>query len=309
MTLQRQGTQWPTLPYDEWQATQATLHRWMQIVGKVTLEGTPFLNEWWNVGLTVTSRGMTTPLIPYGQEAFTIAFDFIDHTLSIDVTDGRTGRLPLRPQSVASFYLEFFNTLEALGIDMPINPMPVEIVDPVSLDFDEGNDAYDADAVYRWWCILFQTEKVLQRYRSSFAGKSSPVLFFWGSFDLAATRFSGHPASLPPGAPRFMQLAEDQENIAVGFWPGNDNYAGVPLGEPAFYAYIFPEPPGFKQATIRPAEAAYRPELGQFLLPYEAVRQAPAPEGMILDFFQSVYDAGSSLAGWDRPRLEMERVP
>lgn len=300
---------WPTLAFDEWEWTQATLHRWTQIVGKVKLESTPFLNEWWNVAFFVTPTGMTTGLMPYRDEAFSISFDFLDHKLDIHVSDGRTKTLPLVPQSVADFYAAFFAALGELGIDVPIYRMPVEIVNPVAFDLDHDNNAYDADAVQRWWRIQLQAAKVLQRFQTPFGGKSSPVLFFWGSFDLTVARFSGRPASLPESAPLFMQLAEDQENFAVGFWPGNDNYAGIRLGEPAFYAYIFPEPGGFKDASIRPNSAFYHPDLGQFLLPYEAVRTSAAPHEQILDFYESAYQAAASLAGWDRAALELKRVP
>lgn len=248
---------WPDLPLDEWRDTQETLHRWTQIVGKVKLELTSFLNEWWNVALSVTARGLTSGPIPYGNGAFEIAFDFIEHNLSIQTSDGRTRYLPLIPRSVADFYAEFFATLRALEIEVEINPIPVEIDDPISCELDRTRASYDAEMVNRWWRILVRTETVLQRYRSSFSGKSSPIMFFWGSFDLTTVRFSGRPASTPEGVPRFFQLAEDQENVSCGFWPGNPNYAGVMLGEPAFYAYIFPEPPGFAGAEVLPGAAAY----------------------------------------------------
>lgn len=299
---------WPPLPYHDWKDTQATLHRWMQIVGKVKLETTPFLNEWWNVALTVTTNGMTTGLVPYRDEAFSVSFDFIHHQLRIEVTTGQSSSLHLRPQTVGSFYAEFFAELETLGISVAINPIPVEIVNPVSLEVDQDNRAYDNDAVGRWWRIQMQTAKVLQRYRRTFAGKSSPIMFFWGSFDITTVRFSGRRAALPEGAPRFMQLAEDQENMAVGFWPGNDNFAGVPLGEPAFNAYIFPEPEGFSSASILPEDAYHHQELGQFILPYEAARGSANPDATVLQFFESVYDAAATLAGWDRDALELRLV-
>jgi hypothetical protein len=283
--------------------------RWTQIVGKVKLELTPFLNEWWNVALSVTPRGLTSGSIPYGNGAFEIAFDFIDHNLSIQTSDGRTRFLPLIPRSVADFYAEFFATLRTLDIDVEINPMPVEIVDPISCELDRIHASYDAEMVHRWWRILLQTDTVLQRYRSSFAGKSSPIMFFWGSFDLTTVRFSGRPASPPEGAPRFLQLAEDQENIACGFWPGNANYAGVTLSEPAFYAYIYPEPPGFREARVHPDAAAYHPKLGQFILPYSSIRDLPDPGAGILTFFESAYEAAATLAGWNRDALELAELP
>ncbi len=301
----RATTAWPALPLDEWRATQETLHRWTQIVGKLKLALTPFLNEWWNVALHLTGRGLTTGPMSYGDRSIEVSFDFVDHNLVIATSDGAVTTQSLAPRAVADFYNEFFAALRALGIEVAINPMPVEIADPVSFARDREHATYDADAAHRWWRVLLQTETVLQRYRAPFAAKSSPVLFYWGSFDLSATRFSGKPAPpLPAGTPRFFQLAEDQENIAVGFWPGNTSAAGVTLGEPAFYGYIFPEPDGFKAATVRPEAAFYHPRLGQFILPYEAARQTADPSSTILAFYQSVYEVAVTRAGWDRGALE-----
>lgn len=301
---------WPALPFDEWADTQATLHRWTQIVGKVKLALTPFLNEWWNVALLVNARGLTTGPIPHRRGAFDIDFDFVTHNLCIRAADGRVKAMPLLPRSVAEFHREFFAALDALEIDVTITPMSVEIVDDaIPFADDRKHASYDADAVYRWWRILIRTEAVLQRYRTGFAGKSSPILFFWGSFDLTTVRFSGRPASLPEGAPRFMQLAEDQENLAAGFWPGNANHAGVSLGSPAFYAYVFPEPAGFAGATIRPEAAFFHPDLGQFILPYDAIREVADPAADVLAFFESVYDAGATLGGWNRAALELSARP
>lgn len=298
------GAPWPALPFAAWSDTQYTLHMWTQIVGKVKLELTPFLNQWWNVTFTVTPRGMTTGPIPAGSRIFSIDFDFIDHGLAIQTNDGATRGMPLIPRSVADFYHELMAVLRDLDIAVEINPMPTEIVDPIRCDLDHVNKSYDSEAVQRWWRVLAQADKVLQRFRTPFIGKSSPVHFFWGSFDLSHTRFTGRPASLPAGAPRFMQLAENQENYACGFWPGNANYAGRTLGEPAFYAYIFPEPDGFATAAVKPAEAYYHPDFGQFLLPYETVRQSADPGRAVLDFFQSTYEAAADQAGWDRAALE-----
>ena len=300
---------WPELPLAEWRETQETLHRWLQIVGKVALARTPFLNQWWHVGYSLTTRGLTTGLIPDGERAFGIDFDFIGHALTITTTTGEQRALPLIPRSVAAFYEEFFTTLASLDIRVTIDPMPVEIVNPIPCDVDHERDAYDAAAVERWWRIMLSTELVLQRYRTPFVGKASPPLFFWGSFDLTMTRFNGRPASLPPGAPVFMQLAEDQENVACGFWPGNANYAGLELGEPAFYAYIFPEPASFPAASVRPAAASYRRHFGQFILPYAAVRALPDPAAGVLDFFTSAYEAAAESAGWDRAALERHDLP
>lgn len=302
--------EWPALPLDAWQDTQATLHRWLQIVGKVKLELSPFLNEWWNVALVVTARGLTTGPIPHHAGAFDIELDFIAHELHVRAADGRVRTLPLRPQTVAEFHDAFLTALRELGIEVTITPRPVEIAhDAIPFREDRLHGAYDADAVTRWWRIVLRTDLVLQRYRTQFAGKSSPIMFFWGSFDLTAARFCGRSAQVPEGAPRFFQLAEDQENVACGFWPGNANHAGVMLGEPAFYAYIYPEPEGFRDAAIRPDAAAYHPELGQFILPYDSVRTSADPDEAVLAFFESVYDAASTLAGWDRPALALTEPP
>ena len=296
---------WPALPLDAWRETQETLHLWTQIVGKVKLELTPFLNEWWNVAFTVTPRGLTTGLMPSGTGAFAVDFDFIDHALSIRTVDGRTQSLPLIPQTVAAFYAQFMATLRAMGIDVTINPLPVELPDPIiPLDIDETHRSYDPEPVQRWWRIMVQTEKILQQFRSPFTGKSSEVNFFWGSFDLSTARFSGRPADPPKGAPRFLQIAERQENFACGFWPGNVTMSGVTLGEPAFYAYAYPEPPGFRDAAVTPAAAHYRPALGEFILTYADARDDAAPEQAIHSFFQRVYEAAADLAQWDRAGLE-----
>jgi hypothetical protein len=246
---------------------------------------------------------MTTGLVPCRDRVFTVDYDFIDPNLSILTDDGRTKELFLVPRTVASFYREFMQMLAALGIEVTINALPAEVPNPIACDVDDVHSSYDPDAVTRWWRILLQTAKVLQRHRSSFMGKSSPVNFFWGSFDLNATRFSGRPAPLPQG-PRFYQLSEDQENVACGFWPGNPNMAGLSPGEAAFYAYIYPEPAGFAEASVRPAAASYDNRLGEFILPYEEVRRAPSPETMLLEFFQSTYEAAAELARWDRSALE-----
>jgi hypothetical protein len=212
--------------------------------------------------------------------------------------------MPLFPRSVADFYQEFMAVLESLGIDVTINPLPAEVPDPIPFDQDHGHAAYDPVYVERWWQIMVQTGKVLQRFRTPFVGKSSPINFFWGSFDLNAARFSGRPAPLLEGVPRFLQLAEDQENFSCGFWPGNANMAGVTYGEPAFYAYIYPAPSGFNEATVKPEGAYFDTQLGEFLLRYDDVRRTESPEREILDFFQSTYEAAARLANWNRETLE-----
>jgi hypothetical protein len=295
---------WPPLPFAAWRETQATLHMWTQIVGKVALELTPFLNEWWNIAFQVTPRGLTTGPIPAAERTFRLEFDFIAHALVIRGSDGAVQAIPLHPRSVADFYAELMATLASLGLEVTINPLPVEIPHPLRFDRDHVHAAYDGEAVQRWWRILVQIDNVVQRFRTPFVGKSSPVNVFWGSFDLSHTRFSGRPATPPAAWPRFMRLAEEQENFACGFWPGNAGPSGLTLGEPAFYAYIFPEPAGFQTAAVRPLAAAYHAGLGELIIPYDAVRQSAAPAEAVLDFFQSAYEAAATHAGWDRDVLE-----
>jgi hypothetical protein len=296
---------WPPLPYDDWKDTLHTLHMCMQVVGKVKLALAPFLNEWWQVAFHLTARGMTTGLVPYGEGAFEVVFDFVDHNLFVVTDDGRIKTLSLLPRTVAAFYADFMAVLSALGIDVTIDPVPTEVADPIPFDRNTAYSAYDPDPVNRWWRIQVQTAKVLQRFRSPFIGKSSPINFFWGSFDLSETRFSGRPAPIPDG-PRFYQLSEDQENFAIGFWPGNPNMAGTTLGEPAFYAYIYPDPAGFKEASVQPGTAHYDSRLGEFILLYRDACRADAPDEAILQFFRSTYEAAATLAGWDRQALERD---
>jgi hypothetical protein len=290
---------WPALPYAEWKDTLATLHMWMQIVGKVKLELSPFLNEWWNVAFGVTARGLTTSTIPIGQRMFQVDFDFIDHHLMIHVSDGSSRSMPLVPCSVADFYLEFMTILESLGIQVKINTHPVEVDNGIPFPEDRVHADYDSLYANRWWRILLGVSRVLERYRTPFAGKSSPVQFWWGSFDLATTRFSGRPAPPRPWPAHWMELSADQEEALAGFWPGNDT-----LPEPAFVAYTYPEPPGCRTAAIRPEGAFFHPELGEFILPYENVRRVANPDRLILDFYRSAYEACATLAGWDRVALE-----
>ncbi len=295
---------WPPLPFQEWKESCETLQMWTQIAGKVKLELAPFLNHWWEVAFFVTPRGLTTATIPYGNRIFEINFDFIDHNLSIVTSDDSRKFVPLIPRSVADFYQEFMATLRALDIDVTINTMPVEIPDPIPFEENRVHASYDPVYVNRWWRIMMQVDKVLQRYRTPFVGKSSPVQFFWGSFDLNQTRYSGKPANPPEGAPRFLQLAENEQNVACGFWPGNATFSGMTLGEPAFYSYTYPEPKEFKEATIRPSAAHYDSRLGEFVLLYKDACAAASPEQAIMDFYQSTYEAGATLAGWDRDTLE-----
>lgn len=295
---------WPPLPWAEWGATCDTLHMWMQIVGKVKLELAPFLNEWWEVAFELTARGMTTGLIPFAGGVFDVGFDFIDHTLSIRTDLGITKSLALVPRTVADFYGDFMDALDAVGVDVSIDPTPTEVPNPIPCDVNRVHSSYDPDSVNRWWRIQLQTEKVLQRYRSTFVGKSSPIQFFWGSFDLSHTRFSGRPAPPPQSARRFLRIAEDQENIACGFWPGNANAAGVQLGEPAFYSYIYPAPEGYGDAPVKPPAAGFDQMFGEFVLHYEDIRHRPSPEQDLLEFFQTAYEAAANLAHWNRAALE-----
>jgi hypothetical protein len=272
---------------------------WMQIVGKVKLELTPFLNEWWNVPFAVTARGLTTAPIPFGQRMFQVDFDFIDHRLAVHLSDGQSRELPLVARSVADFYLQFMQLLDSLGIQVSINTQPVEVDNGIRFEHDRVHAAYDALHMNRCWRILLGTSRLLEQYRTRFVGKSSPVQFWWGSFDLAATRFSGRPA--PPRAwpARWMARGADHEQELAGFWPGNEK-----LPEPAFVAYTYPEPPGCRTAAIQPDAAFFHPELAEFILPYEKVRLAANPDRLILDFYRRNYELFATLAGWNRAALE-----
>ncbi len=290
---------WPALPFEAWKDTYETLHMWTQIVGKVRMELSPLVNHWWHVTLYVTPRGLTTSSIPYQGRTFAVNFDFIDHNLSILTSDGTSKTLPLIPRSVAAFYQEFMACLHALGIEVTINTLPSEVRNPIRCDEDEVHASYDPIYAQRFWHILVQTDTVLKRYRSPFLGKSSPVHFFWGGFDLVLTVFSGRRAPERPGADRIMREGSSHEEISCGFWPGDERFPA-----PAFYSYTLPEPPGLKTTTIRPAAAFYSQELGEFVLRYDDVRRASSPERALLEFFQSTYEAGATLAKWDREALE-----
>ncbi len=290
---------WPSLPYAEWKPTLATLHMWAQIVGKVKLELTPFLTNWWNVTFAVTARGLTSGMIPCGQRMFQADFDFVAHRLTVVVSDGRSRSMPLAPRSVAAFYQEFMDVLESLGIRVKITTHPVEVNDGIPFEEDKVHADYAPLSVNRWWRILLGVTRLLERYRTPFIGKSSPVQFWWGSFDLATTRFSGRPAPPRQWPARWMALGAESEQALAGFWPGNER-----LPEPAFVAYTYPEPPGCRTAVIQPDAAYFHPELAEFILPYENVRLAEDPDQLILDFYRSTYDVGATLAGWDRQELE-----
>src|SRR4051812_49290752 len=289
---------WPELPYEAWKDTYATLHMWLQVVGKVALAQAPPLNHSWAIAMQVTPRGLATRTLPYGARTFTIEFDFLAHELVIRTSDGDVRKLPLAPRTVADFYREVMDTLRAMALPVKIWTMPVEIPGPIRFEQDTVHRAYDPEYAQRCWRILAQIERVLSATRCDFIGKASPVHFFWGSFDLAVTRFSGRPAP-PRDGPAFMQEAYSQEVISHGWWPGSG-----PVLEPAFYAYAVPEPPGLKAARIQPRGAFYHGELGEFILPYETVRRAESPEHAIGAFIDSTYEQAANLGRWNRAVLE-----
>ncbi len=289
---------WPALPLNEWKDTYDTLHMWAQIVGKITLALAPPLNHCWGIAFHVTARGLTTPLLPYGDQSLAMEFDFIDHRLAVRMSGGTPRSLPLEPRSVAAFYRDLMALVREMGVNVKIWPMPVEIPDPIRFEQDEQHRSYDPEFANRFWRILTRVQAVFAARRCSFIGKCSPVHFFWGSFDLAVTRFSGRPAP-PREGPAFMRDAYSHEVISHGFWPGS-----APVLEPAFYAYAVPEPAGLKDARVKPADAYYHRELGEFILPYDAVRKARSAEEAIAAFVDSTYDAAATLAHWDRAALE-----
>jgi hypothetical protein len=291
---------WPALPLDAWKDTYATLHMWTQIVGKITLALAPPVNHSWGIALHVTARGLTTPLLPHGQRSFTLEFDFVDHRLVVRTSDGSVRELRLEPRSVAAFYRDLMSLLQDMSLPVKIWPMPVEIPAPIPFERDEEHRSYDPEYAHRFWWILVQVQRVLADRRCRFVGKCSPVHFFWGSFDLAVTRFSGRPAPLRDG-PAFMREAYSHEVISHGFWPGS-----APVLEPAFYAYAVPEPPGLKEARVQPAAAYYHRELGEFILPYDAVRTAASPEEALGQFLDSTYAVAADLARWDRAALDRQ---
>jgi hypothetical protein len=298
----RRSELWPALPLESWKDTYATLHMYTQIVGKVRLALTPLVNHWWNVPLYVSARGLTTSAIPYGDKTFEIWFDFVDQQVIVQVSDGTRKTLALVPRAVADFYAEFMQMLHSAGIEVKIWHMPVEVPNPIPFDEDRVHASYDPDAAQRFWRILLSVQQVFDEFRSEFVGKCSPVHFFWGSFDLAVTRFSGRRAPERPGADRITREAYSHEVSSVGFWPGGGNIAGA-----AFYSYTAPEPPGFREAPVRPAGAHYDAQLGEFLLMYDDVRTAPSPSVALLEFCQTTYDAGATLGRWDRASLERQR--
>ena len=287
------------LPFDSWKDTLATLHMWTQIVGKVRLELCPLVNHWWNVTFYVTARGLTTSTMPFAAADVEVSFDFIDHKLLIQTCDGGTRVLALRPQSVADFYREFMAALAELGVEVKINTKPQEVPDPIPFEQDTLHASYDAEAVHRFWRILVWVDEVFKEFRAGFLGKVSPVHFFWGSFDLAVTRFSGRKA--PPRRGVITSEAYSHEVSSAGFWPGGGDIKG-----PAFYSYAAPEPQGFADQPVLPKQAFYHPQMKEFLLLYDDVRAADSPRDALLAFLRSTYEAAANLAQWDRKALERQ---
>jgi hypothetical protein len=290
---------WPELPLDAWKDTYATLHLWTQIVGKIRLAQCPRINHWWEVALYVNSTGLTTSPIPYGGGIFEIQFDFIHHKLLIHTSRDERASMALAPRSVADFYGEFMESLASLGIHAKIWRMPVEIADPIAFDRDTKHASYDPEYANRFWRILVSSSEIFKEFRSRFIGKSSPVHFFWGSFDLAVTRFSGRRAPAREGADSITREAYSHEVISAGFWPG-----GGDIKNAAFYTYAAPEPSGFADARIGPAKAFYHPQMHEFFLMYDDVRRAPSPKAALLEFLQSTYEAGARQGNWNREELE-----
>ena len=293
------GEIWPRLAVKDWQETYATLHMWTQIVGHIRMKQTPLVNHWWNTALYLTSRGLTTSPIPYGTRTFDIDFDFIDHRLFIRTSDGAVKTLALEPRSVADFYRELMDTLRSLAIEVRIHGKPDEVADPIPFAEDDKHASYDAEYANRFWRVLLQADRVFKQFRSSFIGKCSPVHFFWGSFDLAVTRFSGRSAPEKPGADSITREGYSHEVISHGFWPG-----GGTVESPIFYSYTAPAPAGLDKEVVRPSSAFYTTELSEFILPYDAVRESDSPDETLLEFCESTYEAGARLANWDRESLE-----
>jgi hypothetical protein len=290
---------WPPLPLDAWRDTYATLHLWTQIVGKIALALTPRANHFWNVAFQITARGLATQLLKSGDRTFNIAFDFVDHHLVIQCSTGASESIPLQPRTVAEFYKLVMDRLMAMGLETRIWPVQVETAEPVRLDQDVAHHSYDPQAANAFWRILVTIKPIFENFRCGFIGKCSPVHFFWGSFDLASTRFSGRRAPEKAGADPITKESYSHEVISQGFWPGSG-----PIQEPAFYAYAAPEPAGFKEASVQPAAAFYSKDLSEFILPYEAVRAGRSPAADLTAFLTTTYEAGASLGKWDRANLE-----
>jgi hypothetical protein len=294
---------WPELRWEDWSDTADTLHMWTQIVGKTRLALSPLQAHWWNVPLYVSARGLSTSAMPYGDEFLEIEFDFVSHQLHFRLSTGATTSTPLRAQTVAAFYAEYQQTLASLGLEIPIYATPVELAHPIPFADDVEHHSYDSAAAHRFWRVLMRADQLFQKVSSDFVGKVSPVHFFWGSFDLAVTRFSGRPAPPREGADPITREAYSQEVISAGFWPGNGGY-----GKAAFYCYAAPSPQNLDASTIQPPPAFFDKALGEFILPYEDLRQSPSPDEALLAFLQTTYNAAADLAKWDRQALERHAV-
>ncbi len=297
---------WPELPYRAWQETCTTLHLWAQIVGKVRLARTPWLNHSWHATLYVTARGLTTSLIPHGRRALQIDFDFLDHALVISTSDGAGRRIPLRPRTVADFHVAVMSALAELDLPVEIHGSPSEVPDPIPFRDDQVHASYDAEFAQRYWRVLVQVDRVFKEFRTAFLGKVSPVHLFWGALDLAVTRFSGrlappHPGGIPHLPDAITREAYSHEVSSAGFWPG-----GGPVDQAMFYSYAYPAPAAYRSSAVEPAAACYHEQLGEFVLPYDAVRSADAPEQVLLAFLDSTYRAAADTGNWDRAALECE---
>jgi len=302
MQTQDLGATWPAIPVADWQDTRDTVHLWTQIVGKIQLARTPLISHWWNVPLTVTARGLSTALLPTDSGGFQIDFDFVEHRLVVSTDSGEQRTMPLTAQSVADFYADLMTVLDDLGVSTPIWAMPVEITGAIPFDRDHEHASYDRDSIERFWRALIRMTAVFEAFRAGFLGKASPVQFYWGGFDLAITQFSGRPA--PPYqrdaanlGPHVMLEAYSHEVNNAGYWPGPD-------GEGNFYAFLYPEPDGYRERPVSPAGARFDDAFGEFLLPYEAVRTADDPDAALLEFLHTTYVAGAETAGWNREELE-----
>jgi hypothetical protein len=294
---------WPALPYADWRETRDTLHMWTQIVGKVRMALTPAVNHWWHVPLYLNTRGLTTSPIPYREGCFDVSFDFLDHRCTVLSSKGDSRTIALQPQTTAAFYAALTRALHELGVQVAVNTLPMEVPNPIRFELDDVHRSYDAEAAQRFWRILLRSHLLMSGFRGLFLGKASPVHFFWGSFDLAVTRFSGRVAPPHPGAPglpdSITREAYSHEVSSAGFWPGGEG-----MEEPIFYAYGYPTPDGFAEAAVRPSLARWEPAMGEFVLPYEAMRRGGDPDGALRDFLQTTYEAAADLGGWDRRLLE-----
>lgn len=296
---------WPSLPLAQWEPTYQTLHMASQIAGKIVLASTPLVNHWWNVALKVDARGLSSGLLQAGGQTFQVRLDLFDHQLHLERCDGAARRVPLRGP-IRAFHHDVRAALEELGLAVRIWPVPVEVADPVPFHRDEQHATYVPEDAHRFWEVLRRVEPVFAEFRARFSGKASPVHFFWGSFDLAVTRFSGRRAAPPEGADRIMRLGYDAELSSLGFWPGGAGLGGARVDEAIFYSYAYPSPPGFAAAPVRPSAARWDDRLGEFVLPYEAVRTAVDPAAAILELAQSTYEAAARLQRWPTEELELE---